>query len=59
MSGPYMHADPAHLRAIAARDPLAAYRYVRSLRSAYVGAGMSALLRFVWRHIGQRFKASS
>lgn len=58
MSYPHFRSDPAYLRAIAPRDPLAAYRYVRSLRNAYVRAQASALFRFVWRHISQRFKVS-
>ena len=58
MSDPYLHSDPAYLRAIAARDPLAAYLYVRSLRSAYVRAKMSALFRFIWRHIRPRSGAA-
>ena len=57
MSDPYLHSDPAYIRAIAPRDQLAAYLYVRSLRNAYVRAHASALSRFVWRQIRQRFRA--
>lgn len=58
MPDPHLHPDPAYLRAIAARDWPAAYVYLRSMRSAYVGARASALLRFVWRHVRQRLEAS-
>ena len=58
MSDRYLHRDPGYLRAIGPRDPLAANLYARSLRSAYFKAIASALLRFVWRHIKQRFKSS-
>lgn len=58
MSDRHLHPDPAYLRAIGPRDPLAANLYARSLRSAYFRAMTSTLLRFVWRHIKQRFKSS-
>ena len=58
MSDPYLHSDPAYTRATAPRDQLAAYLYVRSLRNAYLRAHASALSRFVWRQIRQRFRAS-
>jgi hypothetical protein len=49
--------DLDYLRELAARDPLSYQLYVRALRSERIRAMMSALLRFVWRHIKQTPRA--